>query len=381
MQAMTRLPTSDSKKKAKSRTPKYVQLEQELRQYILSLPEGQKIPPVRELMRHHRISMATVTRALRSLEQEGLISAHIGRGTFTSRPQPFHQQQTGQLIGIIVPMLDDQFFGRVVRAIERRCAADNYNILVRHLDGHKERIHFHFQQLKQAGISGLIYAPAGGEDMADFNSYNLEFLEHFLPSRTAGVILDQEIAGTHFPCVRCDHMSGAQLLANHLYLLGHRNIVMVDSYKMPATEMRWQAFSAYLEARGCKVTRLAQPGVGHNPQIVRAVVKKLRSMPEVTAIFAVNDRIALNILFECQRQGVNVPGQLSIVGFDDLEIGRWCEPPLTSIAQPLEDIGRRAAEVLLDQILKSSPVLPQSVVLPVSLIERSSSAAVGGVPA
>lgn len=370
---MSRSPALKKKKNSKPAAPKYAQLEQELRRYVQSLPEGHKIPPVRELMRERGVSMATVTRALRGLEQEGLISAHIGRGTFASRPKMVHQEPGSRLIGIIVPMLDDQFFGRVVSAIERRCAEENFHILVRHLDGHRERIHFHFEQLKKAEISGLIYAPSGGEDMTSFNAYNLEFLEHFLPSRMAGVILDQEIAGTHFPCVRCDHTGGAQLVANHLFLQGHRHIAMVDSFKMPAVEMRWQAFSAYLAARGCKVTRLNYPGAGHNPQVVRSVVRKLRDTPEITAVFVVNDRIALNILFECQRQRVKVPRDLSIVGFDDLEIGRWCEPPLTSVAQPLEDIGRRAAEVLLDQILRGAPVLPQSFVLPVQLLERASS--------
>ena len=141
--------------------------------------------------------------------------------------------------------------------------------------------------------------------------------------------------------------------------------------------MRWEAFSEYMLARGCQVCRLSFPGAGHNPTVVRAAVRKVReSFPKATALFGANDRIALNLLFECQRQDIAVPDQISIVGFDDLEIGRWCEPSLTSISQPLEEIGRRAIEMLLQQIQGKANPRPDSTVLPVTLIERNSSSLV-----
>lgn len=356
--------------------PKYAQIEKELREKILSQPEGQKMPPVRELMAEYAVSMATITRALRGLEQDGLISAHVGRGTFTSRSKRASAPAKLRLIGIIVPQLEDQFLGRVVKAIEQRCAEENYNVLVRHLDGHRERIHFHFKQLKEAGVAGLVYSPILGKDLEEFQTYNFEFLEHFVPSQFAGVILDQEIAGTHFPCVRADHSTGAQLLANYLYLLGHKNLAMIDSYVCPSTEMRWQAFSKFLTARGCNVTRIVRPGAGHDPTVLRSAVRKLCELrPKVTAVFAASDRIALNVLFECQRQQIDVPGQLSIAGFDDLEVSRWCVPALTSVNQPLEEIGRTAAQVLLDQIERGAAAQPESFILPVKLIERNSTEA------
>lgn len=356
---------------------KYARLEDKLKQKILSLPEGYKLAPVRNLMRDYSVSMATVTRALRNLEQNGLISPHVGRGTFTRRPQSAPPAKTIKLIGVIVPRLDDPFFGRVVKSIEKHSIEAGFNIIVRHLDNHPERIHRHFEILRKYGISGLIYAPNGAVDKTEFEIYNREFFSQVPASQLAGVILDQNIPFSPFPCVCSDHRIGGELAATHLYSLGHRSLAMIDSFSCYSTDIRWEAFSHFLEARKCHVQRFAFPGAGHNPTVIRSAVRKLRDYsPSITAIFAANDRIGLNILFECQRQGIAVPDDLSIVGFDDLEIGRMCEPSLSSIAQPLEEIGRKAVEILLNQITSKNDTPPQSIVLPVQLIERNSSSIV-----
>lgn len=365
---------SSSKPKSSANPPKYAVLEEDLRQKILLLPDGHKLPPIRDLMRDYRVSMATVTRALSNLSDEGIISSHVGRGTFKIRSDQSNSPKQLDLIGVIVPQLDDQFFGRVIRSVEKQCSEAGYNILVRHLDGHAERIHSYFDQLRKAGVSGLIYIPSNAATLEEFQTYNFEFLERFLPSKMPGVVLDQEVSGTHFPCVRSDHAGGAEMLASHLYSLGHRRLVMIDSYPCPSTEIRWNAFSSFLEARKCHVERLIFPGAGHNPTVVRSAVRKLRSItPAVTGIFAANDRIALNILFECQRQGISIPNELSLVGFDDLEIGRLCEPSLTSVIQSLEEIGRQAADIVLRQISSGQPMSAEKVILPVQLVERNSS--------
>ncbi len=355
--------------------PKYALLCQRLREEILSAPVGQRIPTVRALMSQHGVSMATVTRALRTLGHEGLISAHVGRGTVTSRP-PSITVDAGapRVVGAIFPRLDDQFYGPLLQAIERRCMEEGWHLLVRHLDGHPERLHSHYESLREAKISGLIYVPRPAADLQEFQNLNYEFLEKFVPLNMPGVVIDQEIFGSHFPCVRSDHSSGAQLVANHLCALGHKNVCFVESYPSSSTKLRWDAFSKHMKARGCHAAHLIEPGIGHDPSVVRATLKKILSRsPKPTAAFVVNDRAALNLLFECQRQGVAVPGELSLIGFDDLEISRWCEPPLTSVAQPLAEIGRLAAEVLIEQIKGTRVVQPEIIILPVKLLERSSS--------
>ena len=111
----------------------------------------------------------------------------------------------------------------------------------------------------------------------------------------------------------------------------------------------------------------APVGYDHGASVTPKLLEK-----RVDAVFAVSDLSAVGIVMECQRRGVAVPGQLSVVGFGDFEIGREINPPLTTIHVDFRALGQRTADLILDLLRTASPAAPQLVDVGLTLVERAS---------
>jgi LacI family repressor for deo operon, udp, cdd, tsx, nupC, and nupG len=356
------------KKKA---LPKYAVLESQLRKEFSRQPIGQKILPVRALMEKHQVSMATVTHALGNLARDGLITRSLGRGTFTSRPT--HSKKNGQqIIGLMVPTINNSFFGRILHKLSDYLADQNWHILVRPVGEEPGNLPQHLDQLEKAGAKGLIYIPVRAESQDEFYAINRGVVEKFLSKTGPVVILDQDLALKGVPCVRSNHEAGACLVADHLALLGHRHIAFAQSGFSPSAELRWIAFEQRARTKGLNPVRICHPGELIDLPAIKAAGDRIQQIkPRISALFGSCDLVAYNLLFEFQRRGFNVPKDLSIVGFDNIDFARFSDPPLTTVNQPLEEIAERAGELLLRQI-ENPKARVKSLVLPVNLIERSS---------
>ncbi|MBI4027008.1 MAG: substrate-binding domain-containing protein [Verrucomicrobia bacterium] len=346
-------------------------MEKLLRKALATKRLGERIPTIRDLMRQHRVSMATVTRALSHLKQDGLIAPRVGSGTYILHSKP-SLKAPSRLVGVVIPRLDDYFFGRIIRSLDRSLARKGCHLVVKPLHGHLETLTRFGEQLRMIGAKGLVYVPVGRPTERDYVKWNESFLAHFSAKDWAVVVLDQALPHIRFPCVRSDHAMGARMVAEHLVRLGHRRMVYVDCPYTSSSNLRWQAFRQYLEEHGCIGTRLANRRAGGSLEASRSVAADIcRRKAPVTAVFAVNDVVASKLLCAFQRKGIRVPDDISLVGFDDIEYSRYSEPQLTTVSQPLGEIGRRTAELILLQLQKPGAI-PPSVVLPVELIKRSS---------
>jgi DNA-binding LacI/PurR family transcriptional regulator len=192
-----------------------------------------------------------------------------------------------------------------------------------------------------------------------------------LPSGTPAVAVE----GTHradVSVVCIDQFEGARLATRHLLELGHETVWHVSGPSdWLETEGRLAGWRATLEAAGRPVPP-PLPG-DWSPRTGYEAGRRLAAMDEVTAVFAANDQMALGVLRALSEEGVKVPDRISVVGFDDIPESEFFSPPLTTVRQDFDAVGRHCIEALLRQI-DSGPVAYERLVVPPGFIVRSSTA-------
>lgn len=168
---------------------------------------------------------------------------------------------------------------------------------------------------------------------------------------------------------------GIAAAVQHLVSLGHTNFGMIpfSQQGLVATDVRVAVLTSSLKQFGMS---LPSSAVEYANYTVESGFEATRTLiarhPEITAIFAGNDTIAIGTLSALQQQGIEVPGKMSVVGFDDLPFARYLNPPLTTVKTDGVDIGRKAAELLLKQ-LRGEPIAQRQLQSPTSFIARASS--------
>jgi LacI family transcriptional regulator, galactose operon repressor len=218
--------------------------------------------------------------------------------------------------------------------------------------------------LSKKQVDGIIFVAAG--DQAD----SLDFL---LRENMPVVMIDRDLPNVEVDAVLTDHQLGGLLATRHLIELGHQRIACIagPSSITPSAERITGYRKALEEASLSYDENLIIRGDYHAQSGMDITHSILKLNPRPTAIFALNDLMALGALGAAAEAGYSVPRDLAVVGYDDLELARFTNPPLTTIAQPKKEIGAQAVNLLVDRIShKDRP--PRRVVLPPELIVRRS---------
>ena len=273
-----------------------------------------------------------------------------------------------QTIGVMVPP-EGMFFGRVLAGIHAKLAHNDYIPL--HLWAtpelpEREQIH----RLLDRRVDGMIL-------FASDHTAPDPFIEEVWRRNIPAVSVDRLIEGSPADFVGTDDKLGGELAAKHLLDLGHRNVMHLAARPDISTSHgRWQGFKKIIGARRGAQTAYA---VAEDFYSGYELAMEFLSQPDrPTAVFAGNDYLAVDTLRAARDLGIDVPTQLSVVGFSDLPIAENSVPPLTTLRQEPDLIGQAAAQVVLDRIygkLKSKS--PHIITLQPTLIDREST---GPVP-
>jgi len=176
--------------------------------------------------------------------------------------------------------------------------------------------------------------------------------------------------------VDSDNRTGARLATEHLLALGHRRIGLLGGREdLESARMREAGWREALDAAGVVPDPALMRVVGYRPDLAEQAARELLALPadaRPTAIFAANDRSALPVLEVAAEFGIRVPHDLSVIGYDDIPEAAIASPPLTTIAQPLHDMGRSALALMLD--LLEGRETERHLRLPTRLVERSTTA-------
>jgi DNA-binding LacI/PurR family transcriptional regulator len=200
--------------------------------------------------------------------------------------------------------------------------------------------------------------------------------ERFEAARVPVVLVDHE--DPRLPCLTIDDVAGGRMATEHLLALGHRRIAFIgdeerNAYGFTSSARRRMGYEAALRDAGIPPERrLAACSGPGRVAAGRATLRLLADDAPPTAIFAASDEQALGVLDAAAEADIAVPGELSVVGFDDVEVARWAD--LTTVCQPLEESGARGAEMVLDAIA-GIPIRSRRMRL--ELVRRATSAEPG----
>jgi LacI family transcriptional regulator len=325
---------------------------------------------IREVAESAGVSYATVSHVInntRLVSQETRNRVLAAMESLNYRPnalaRSLRQGKTNTL-GLVLPDSANPFFAEISRSIEDEAFKKGYSVFLCNTELDTQRELFYVDVLSKKQVDGIIFVAAG--DQAD----SLEFL---VGRNMPVVMVDRNVPNVEIDAVLTDNQLGGYLATRHLLELGHRRIACISgpSSITPSAE-RMIGYRKALEEAGVGYDeRLILRGDYHAQSGMEITHSILKMNPRPTAIFALNDLMALGALRAAAEAGCSVPGDLAVVGYDDLEIARFANPPLTTIAQPKKEIGVQAIELLVDRISqKGRP--PSRLVLPPELIVRRS---------
>jgi DNA-binding LacI/PurR family transcriptional regulator len=218
--------------------------------------------------------------------------------------------------------------------------------------------------IQQRQVDGIL--------MVDIN-LNEPLLAHFAQRDFPFVVIGNP-DDPRVTCVDVDNYGSAQQAVRFLHSLGHRQIALIGGpQERLASRDRLAGYQAMMRELELPLDeRLQADGDFSEESGCQAMACLLSRSPRPTAVFATNDRMAIGAIRAVRDQGLEVPDDISIVGFDDIPVAPYLNPPLTSFRQPLYDLGGEAARLLLQLTNESRPTnIPQCTILPTRLMARA----------
>jgi len=308
------------------------------------------------------VSEAARRRVARAIAQLNYRPNALARGLVTGRSRS---------IGLVIADIANPFFPPMVRAIEDAAAARGYNVILCDTDEDADRERGAISVLLERKVDGLILSASRVPEA---------FLRQLAVDRVPLVVVNRVVRHPRIAAVLVDSVAGGRLATEHLLAMGHRRIAYLAG---PCA-----SFSNRSRLRGYRQA-LARAGLPFDPDLVAGGATSLAAGREAmrvllgldrppTAVFAFDDLMALGALEELRRRGLRVPGDVAIVGFDDIDLAAFVDPPLTTVAQPKVEMGRLAATRLLDMVEGKSSAARRIVTLAPQLVVRHSCGAKPG---
>jgi len=313
----------------------------------------------RVLNNAENVNPATRTAVLEVMERLGYQPNGVARSLASG---------STRTVALVLPDLANPFFASMAAGVEEVADANDYTVLVCSGSSTAERERRYLRLLTARQVDGLLLV--GSNLSID------ELVES--TSQTSVVQIDREVKGADAVVVKLDHRLGGRMATEHLLDLGHTKVAFLGGDQdNDAARARYWGYQDALRDRGVEPTAaLATRGALDLEGGAAAMHGLLEQGREFTAVFASNDMMAIGAIGVLQDAGRSVPGDISVVGFDDSYLARYASPPLTTIRQSGDELGRRAAEILLSQIDKKT--FPTRVILDPVLIVRASTSQIKG---
>jgi LacI family transcriptional regulator len=330
---------------------------------------------IKEVAHHAGVSVGTVSNVLNRPDMVAPSTRRRVLDAITQlgyvRNDSARQLRAGRSNTIAIVVLDvaNPFFTDVVRGAE--LAADEHNVMVVVCNSGENpaRERRHLEQLEQQRVRGVLITPV--EDQPGSR------LEQLIQRGTPVVLVDRG-SGQHNRCsVAVDDVLGGRLAGAHLIKRGHRRIAFVGG--PPSIQQVADRHRGVADALAEPAAAGAELLVLHNPSLSvaggRQAAARIADLPAAqrpTAVFCANDLLALGVLQEMTLRGLRVPTDIAIIGYDDIDFAAAAAVPLSSIRQPREQLGRTAAQLLLEEVDEGDGHEHRHVVFQPELVVRES---------
>ena len=302
-----------------------------------------------------QVNHETLIRVRQAAKQLGYAPNSIARGLRTN---------SSMTIGVIIPDLTNPIFPPIVRGIDSRLAVRGYSAVVVNTDGSDDAERLLFESLVQRQVDGLIFATGhSGHSIAG------EAFDRGIKA----VMVNRDSGGVPYPAVVGDDAEGIKASLRHLAALGHRRVMHLEGPPSFSTSrIRAEAFVA-----GCAELGLdgqVVPCAAYSVEAGQSAMDELLDSnvaTRPTAVVAGNDLLALGVYHSLRLHALTCPGDVSVVGFNDMPFAGDFQPGMTTVRTPHFEMGAESARLLLEQI-DGSQLSALKITLPVELVVRES---------
>ncbi len=326
---------------------------------------------IKDIARIARVSHSTVSRALhnsplvnretaerirRIAEQMGYRPSAVARSLVTRKTKT---------IGVVVTTISDPFIAEVVSGIEEVANDHGYSVFLANSNADPDREIKVVHSFHERRVDGILVTAS---------RVGALYMDHLNEMKVPIVLINNQHPGEFVHSVMIDNVTASRQATEHLIQLGHRRIAYIgDQFGYQSDTERFAGYRQALERGGLIFQpELVVHGDGRPEGGMRAMERLLALLCWPTAVFCYNDMTALGALRVIRSRGLRVPEDISLVGFDDLFIASYTDPPLTTIRQPKRQMGRLAMELLLKLFAGENP--QQTIHVQGELILRDSTA-------
>jgi LacI family transcriptional regulator len=313
----------------------------------------------------HLVAVGAVARIEAAARQLGYRRDHLAASLRTGRTN---------LIGVMVPDIINPVFAPILQGIETTLAAAGYSALVANAGNDKPRQIAVAEQLIGRRVDGLILATSGEDDPV---------VDLCLQAGMQVVLVNRAELVPRVPSVVPDDAEGMRLAVDHLVSLGHRRIGhLAGPAHLSTGALRRAGFEAAMRAAGLPAEAVAEASAYRRSAGALAAVELLHKHPDITAIAASNDLLALGAYRALAAFGMCCPRDMSIIGHNDMPLVDMLAPPLTTIRIDPQGMGEKAAQLLADWLRAPEGQMPQPIahVTTPDLVVRGSTSALLNPP-
>lgn len=309
----------------------------------------------RTLNGYEFVKASTRERVLRAAEKLGYVPNQQARSLAGGR---------SNLIGILVPTLGNSYVTEIIHGIDEALAESDYNLILYTTRRHQGKESTYVSSIINGAADGLLLVVP---------LISTSYLDVLRQQEFPFVLIDQIDRAQQSPVVKSDNRQGAYKATEYLINMGHERIGFITGLAgLHSAVERFEGYKAALRDYGISLREEYIVGGDFRMRVGYMAAQKLLALAEPpTAIFSANDLSALGAMEAVRDQGLHIPGDISVVGFDDIPPASTAYPKLTTVQQPLNDMGHVAVKMLLERL--ENPLLePRDVVLRTQLVIRDS---------
>ncbi|MGN8245759.1 LacI family DNA-binding transcriptional regulator [Cellulomonas soli] len=304
---------------------------------------------ITDVARAAQVSVGTVSNVLNRPERvapdtRARVTDAIAALSFVPNA-PARQLRAGTVstVGVVVLDIRNPFFTDMARGVEDRLAQDDFTLMLASSDDSAARERRFLRLFEEHGVAGVLVV-SSGDDVAH--------LRAVMDRGVDVVLLDSPSPDASIPSVAVDDVAGGEAAARHILSLGHRRIAMLNgAHTIRQCRDRFEGVVRAVRAAGLdpdevvEEVLLASLDAAGGEAAITALLSRDGGLP--SGLFCVNDLVAIGAQRGLRRAGHPLPGDLALVGYDDIDVAAELAVPLTSVRQPTHELGFRAADILL----------------------------------
>ncbi len=324
---------------------------------------------IKDVAAEAEVSIATVSRVLNgsgyvSEDTKVRVLRVINRLNYHPMPS-IRKRSLYRTLGVLLPNTMGNHYGEIFMGIEEYAHRNGFNVMLamaREMMSREQEILNEYFQRK---VDGVIVATLHSDE---------HMLNMFIQSGIAVVAVDSPIREIRADSVNIDNASAAYCVAKYLYDRGHRHVLFLPGQEdVHASRDRLKGLRKFATRSPDFKLKVARIG-GFEPHHGQEASRDYLLNPGVnfTAIFAVNDHVAMGAIQELHRNHIRVPEDVSVIGFDDSVHAPFTIPSLTTVSQPRIEMGSAAAQLLIERLKSTQKRVFRNIVLPTAIIERES---------